>query len=311
MTKIRKKQLVSLKMVITEEDDQGFRMRISHKKQKARIHYAPDSKKLKIEDDGQLAEFLHQSRNQLESLLRNKKDHTFYPGFKLRFVLEKNPTETGIHDQDKTIIVDKLGSAPLVYAQSEGTTNIPQIFTDGSFQPAKLNGGYSILLREPNQTSRIETFQTKRQSSNLIELMAVIRGLKQTQKHPRVQVITDSQYVIKGISRWIYHWKLNKWRTANARRVKNKKHWKQLDRMMNNRCVEFKWVKAHEKHAENNLCDHLARQAANKTPKTNHLLIQCIRKAKNAVYGIFLTINQRSSISTMRGDAQKRKTHAP
>jgi ribonuclease HI len=77
-------------------------------------------------------------------------------------------------------------------------------------------------------------------------------------------VITDSQYMIKGITTWIYHWKLNRWRTANAEKVKDKKQWKKLDRLMNNRCLEFKWVKAHEDHPGNNLCDFMARQAARK-----------------------------------------------
>ncbi|MBS3806183.1 MAG: ribonuclease HI [Bacteroidales bacterium] len=305
MSQSRAKDLVRLKMVILGKEDGGYRMRISHKNQKAWIHYGPDNKTLKIQNEGQLAGFLYQTRNQLESILRNKKDHSFYPGFKLRFVLEKNPTETGIHDKEKTIVVDKMGADPLVYTQSEGTAKTPQIFTDGSFQPARLNGGYSIILREPHHTSRIETFQTKKRSSNLIELMAVIRGLEMARKYRRVQVVTDSQYVIKGISRWIYHWKLNSWRTANARRVKNKKQWKQLDRLMNNRCVEFKWVRAHEKHAENNLCDHLAKQAARNPRKKNYPLTKCIHKTKSAIRGIFLTINQRSSINTIRANTQK------
>jgi len=98
--------------------------------------------------------------------------------------------------------------------------------------------GFRMYIAHKKQKTRIHYApQTKQNSSNLIELMAVIRGLKMTSKNRRVQVVTDSQYVIKGISRWIYHWKLNRWKTANARKVKNKTHWKQLDRLINIRKI--------------------------------------------------------------------------
>ncbi|MBS3807139.1 MAG: hypothetical protein KGY60_06510 [Bacteroidales bacterium] len=89
-------------------------------------------------------------------------------------------------------------------------------------------------------------------------------------------------------------------------RISHKKQWKQLDRLMNNRCVEFEWVKAHEIHRENNLCDHLTKQAARNSRKNNYPLTKYIHKTKSAIRGIFLTINQRSSINTTGANARKR-----
>jgi ribonuclease HI len=251
-------------MTILSKDESGSIIRIRHRRRRARIHFSPENRCLTILSNGKLSDLLRERKDQLESIFCLKKRATFYPGFRLRFVLQKNHPPAGSNKEYPIIVSDKTGRYPLIYRKREGDGSMVQIITDGSGHPSGKTGAYSVLLREPGEISTLKTFRTKNSGSNRIEMLAVIRGLEMTRPHTRCMVITDSRYIIKGITTWIYHWKLNRWRTANGEKVKDKKQWKKLDRLMNNRYLEFKWVKAHEDHPENNLCDFMARQAARK-----------------------------------------------
>jgi ribonuclease HI len=77
-----------------------------------------------------------------------------------------------------------------------------------------------------------------------------------------IRLITDSQYVRKGLTEWIINWKLNNWKTANGESVKNIKHWKKFDNLSNNKYIEFQYVKAHSQQFENTMADLYARDAA-------------------------------------------------
>jgi ribonuclease HI len=73
-------------------------------------------------------------------------------------------------------------------------------------------------------------------------------------------VHTDSQYVQKGISEWIHAWKKRGWRTADRQPVKNAELWRELDELASRHCIEWRWVKGHAGHTENERADALARQ---------------------------------------------------
>ena len=93
-----------------------------------------------------------------------------------------------------------------------------------------------------------------------MELMAVIRGLEHLGQQPReVTVTTDSRYVhdasVKG---WILTWQKNGWRTAAKQPVKNQDLWIRMLQAVGNHCVEWRWVKAHSNHPENEMADQLA-----------------------------------------------------
>jgi len=250
-----------LKMTIQANHQGTYKIQIKQNRKRGWIDYSPQNKTLTVYEKGDLAGLLEKRKTQLQRILNNKKGHTFYVGFKLKFILqEKLPDESSFNKKLITV-VDKTGKTPRVHKQTHATPGITQVITDGSFNPGNNQGGYSLMLRFTQKETFVKSFRIDQHSSNLIELIAVIKGLKQISADKHVLVTTDSQYVIKGISKWIYHWRLNHWRTANAQKVKHKKYWKQLDRLTNNKIIEFQWVKAHARHPENNLCDHMAKQA--------------------------------------------------
>ena len=76
-----------------------------------------------------------------------------------------------------------------------------------------------------------------------MELIAVIEALRAIKEDLKIEIITDSQYVKNGINNWIVNWKNNGWRTAAKKPVKNKDLWQELDDLVENYRIKWKWVK--------------------------------------------------------------------
>jgi len=94
-----------------------------------------------------------------------------------------------------------------------------------------------------------------------MELMAAIQGLESLKRPSSVVIHTDSTYVMDGITKWIHGWKRNGWRTAAKKPVKNEDLWRRLDAALASHQIEWKWVKGHAGHPENERADALAREA--------------------------------------------------
>jgi iron complex transport system ATP-binding protein len=92
-----------------------------------------------------------------------------------------------------------------------------------------------------------------------MELLAVIEALQSFPQPVQARVYTDSQYVQKGISEWIHSWKRRGWKTASKEPVKNEDLWRRLDALAATHTVEWRWVRGHNGHPENERADALAR----------------------------------------------------
>jgi len=92
-----------------------------------------------------------------------------------------------------------------------------------------------------------------------MELMAAISALEALKRPTRVELHTDSVYVKNGITAWIHGWKKNGWRTADKKPVKNADLWQRLDEARRVHEIDWRWIKGHAGHAENERADELAR----------------------------------------------------
>ncbi|MCG9596649.1 ribonuclease HI [Vibrio sp. Isolate25] len=136
-----------------------------------------------------------------------------------------------------------------------------EIFTDGSCLGNPGPGGYGIVLRYKQVEKTLAKGYTLT-TNNRMEMMATIVAL-QTLKEPcEVILTTDSQYVRQGITQWIHNWKKRDWKTADKKPVKNADLWKALDAETARHTIDWRWVKGHAGHRENEMCDELARAAA-------------------------------------------------
>jgi ribonuclease HI len=95
-----------------------------------------------------------------------------------------------------------------------------------------------------------------------MELAAAIEGLKRLKESCAVEIVTDSEYVRNGITKWIHGWKRNNWRKADKQPVNNQDLWIALDELANAHLTRWKWTKGHALHEDNNRCDELASRAA-------------------------------------------------
>jgi ribonuclease HI len=97
-------------------------------------------------------------------------------------------------------------------------------------------------------------------TNNRMELTAAASALAALKSPCEVDLYTDSKYVMDGISKWIFGWKKNGWKTADKKPVKNGDLWQLLDEARLRHKVEWHWVKGHAGHPENERADELARK---------------------------------------------------
>lgn len=131
------------------------------------------------------------------------------------------------------------------------------MFTDGACRGNPGPGGWAVLLRmgkKERELSGGEPLTT----NNRMELLAAIRGLQALKRPCRVELHTDSIYVRDGITRWIHNWRQNGWRTSDKKPVKNAELWQELLDAAQPHRVEWRWVKGHSGHPENDRVDSLA-----------------------------------------------------
>ena len=137
-----------------------------------------------------------------------------------------------------------------------------KIYTDGSCLENPGNGGWAAIIIDDGKKPQIKGSK-KNTTNNQMELLAPIEALKKIPKGSKVQIFTDSKYVMSGITEWIHNWKKNGWKTADKQPVKNKELWIELDLLNNEFKISWNWVKAHSTDQLNNEVDLIAREAAN------------------------------------------------
>ncbi len=134
-----------------------------------------------------------------------------------------------------------------------------ELFTDGACSGNPGPGGWGVLIRWQNHEKELCGGEVET-TNNRMELMAAIQGLESLNRGVNATLYTDSKYVKDGISQWIINWKRNGWKTAAKKPVKNIDLWKRLDTALERHKVEWRWIKGHTGHPENERADELARQ---------------------------------------------------
>ena len=135
------------------------------------------------------------------------------------------------------------------------------IFTDGACKGNPGPGGWGAIIRSgahERELSGGEPLST----NNRMELMAAIRALQALKRPCTVTLHTDSNYLRDGITKWIHGWQRNGWKTADRKPVKNAELWQELLLAVATHKIEWKWVKGHAGHPENERADKLACDAA-------------------------------------------------
>ena len=137
--------------------------------------------------------------------------------------------------------------------------SIIHIYTDGACRGNPGPGGWGAILICGDYKKKIKGGSLLT-TNNIMELTAVIKALELLKKTSTIEITTDSTYVKDGITKWIHNWKAKGWKTANKKPVKNRDLWVKLDELSSMHQIDWKWVRGHTGHAENERADQLANQ---------------------------------------------------
>ncbi len=146
------------------------------------------------------------------------------------------------------------------------------IFTDGSSRGNPGPGGWGSIviqkLLDKNQNFDIDICELggyeENTTNNRMELSAALHGIKYLKEGSIATVLTDSSYVINGITKWIHGWKRNGWITKTKDEVLNRDLWEKLDSVMSGKKISWKYVGGHVGIVGNERCDHIATNFADR-----------------------------------------------
>jgi ribonuclease HI len=136
-----------------------------------------------------------------------------------------------------------------------------EVFTDGACKGNPGPGGWGALLRIGHHEKEMSGSEPET-TNNRMEMLAAIKALEALNQPCQVTLHTDSKYVLDGITRWVFGWQKNGWKTADRKPVKNADLWQALVTAARPHKVEWVWVRGHDGHPENERVDRLASDAA-------------------------------------------------
>lgn len=137
-------------------------------------------------------------------------------------------------------------------------TDTIEIWTDGACSGNPGPGGWGALIRIDGADTELHGGEPAT-TNNRMELMAAIAALESQPAGAKIVLHTDSTYVKDGLTKWIINWKRNGWKNAAKEPVKNKDLWIRLEAAASSHKVDWRWVKGHSGHTENDRADALAR----------------------------------------------------
>ena len=248
-----------LRMKIIEENDDNYKIIVERRNEKTAVEvvFNPETKYLHINEENELGVFLKENEYQFRKLLHNKRPHTFHKDFLLDFsIIDKK--DVGAFNDKENIVITEEGKVRVV---KDSIEDLLEIYTDGSFDEIGERGAYGYALVEGSKVVDEHYSMSDSKSSSHLELLAVIDALTRVEGR-RLRIYTDSQYVRKGITEWIFHWRENGFMTANGTKAKNSEDWIRLNELIEGRYIEWLWIKSHRDNEIHNSVDEKVRKKA-------------------------------------------------
>ena len=179
-------------------------------------------------------------------------------------------------------------------------SSIVEIFTDGACRGNPGVGGWGALLRYENNDQHLFGAE-KYTTNNRMELLATIMALESLPDVQQVRLMTDSQYVKKGITEWIKKWIRQNWKNSSNIQVKNVDLWQRLYAISKRHQIEWLWVKGHSGHTENEIADQLANQGINEFLQKKKESKPVVNKRKISTMRQIVLDTETTGLSTKQG----------
>ena len=140
------------------------------------------------------------------------------------------------------------------------------VYTDGGCRPNPGPGGWGVVILTPGKKPRDLSGGEPATTNNRMELTAALEALRYLAASHRVEVVTDSQYLRRGITEWLPRWQRNGWLTTNREPVQNQDLWQALSGELGRHQVLWRWAKGHAGNRYNERADRLASSAIPSPP---------------------------------------------
>lgn len=135
------------------------------------------------------------------------------------------------------------------------------LYSDGACSVNPGSGGYGAILKY-KEHERAFTKSFRLTTNNRMELLGVIEPLEALKEPCKVEVFSDSQYVVHAFNKgWLKSWRKNGWKKTNRKPVLNVDLWKRFLPLLETHDIHFNWIRGHNDHPENERCDQTAVQA--------------------------------------------------
>ncbi len=135
-----------------------------------------------------------------------------------------------------------------------------EIFCDGACSGNPGPGGFGCILRSGGREKELSGAEPHT-TNNRMELLGAITALESLKRPCEVALTTDSQYLVKGMTEWIQGWIRKGWKNSKKEDVLNRDLWERLLALTAVHRVQWRWIRGHNGHVENERCDELARGA--------------------------------------------------
>nr|WP_321409906.1 ribonuclease H [uncultured Carboxylicivirga sp.] len=224
--------------------------------------YYPGQNRTNFTNNNKLTDILIKNKFQLEKVLQSASKRNIKVGQKINCVFIPDFNFLNESDYNQFIRLDRRKGILVISSSTDETKDICKLYADGSFASESFTSGYGIIIDYNDGKTNVINKSFTGGSSSLMELKAVLEGLKRLNEFESIQVNTDSRYVIRGMVQWMHFWKYNDWQTASGSDVKFSEVWKELDALTDGKFIEFKWIKGHSGHSLQDFCHILAKESA-------------------------------------------------
>jgi ribonuclease HI len=254
--------IIKLKVEVKSIYNDVITCRIEHQSLSNLLHYHPTTKELKLEINNPLSVIINTNRFQLEKVLNSAIKGRIGIGQHINCVFIEGFPFLNDGQFNQFIRIDRRNRNLQINASANTKGKFYKLFTDGSYVCETGHSAYAGLIESIEGSQEIFTHAFDNGSSNLMELLAVIDGMNRLKKVQKIQLFTDSRFVIRGLAQWVHFWCHNNWQTSSGNKVKFAHHWQHLYQLCDGKLMELKWIKGHSGHIEQSFCHQLARQTA-------------------------------------------------
>jgi len=237
---------------------------IFNEQENNQLEYRPLDGTCNFKNENQLATTIRNNKHQFEKVIRSAIKGDIKIGQIINCVFLEGYNFLNDDDFTRIIRLDMRNGGLDISTSSYETKDIHKIYADGSFICETKQSGFGGFIEDPTGNQEIFFRSFNEGSSNLMELLAVSEGLLMLQSVKKLQVNTDSRYVIRGLVQWVHFWKHNNWQTAYSTDVKDAKYWQNAYRLCENKFIEFKWIKGHSGNSKQDFCHQLAKESINR-----------------------------------------------